>query len=291
MTDKLSQALTKAQQSTFDALCDSFNTPIVMADISDLISVYNSVDSSRHVPPAVKVAKWITSMVNIFGLNGSSTPDENVTGWSGISIPESAAPIVYPLSHLRDEIRSKIRSPEGISPEDLEITQKVNQFLPGNRGPDVEPYADIASRFAFDVSHLSFSSSVSKDILKLCDRLRDVDLWNQGIYLEDRDGGLPALVRPITRELIATRQEKEERELQKQRAKDVREREAAAKADKGRLSHLDMFRTEEYSAWDEEGLPLKDAQGEEVTKSKGKKLRKDWERQKKLHEAWVKNNA
>lgn len=47
-----------------------------------------------------------------------------------------------------------------------------------------------------------------------------------------------------------------------------------------------MFRTEEYSEWDQEGLPLKDKEGVELTKSRTKKLKKDWERQKKLHEAW-----
>ena len=48
-----------------------------------------------------------------------------------------------------------------------------------------------------------------------------------------------------------------------------------------------MFRTNEFSAWDDEGLPTRDAAGEEVTKSRAKKLRKDWERQKKAHEAWL----
>ena len=99
----------------------------------------------------------------------------------------------------------------------------------------------------------------------------------------------------MTRELRAAKegakQEREERERQKQKAKEEREKEAAEKADKGRLSHLVMFKTEEYSAWDEKGIPTKDAKGEEINKSKGKKLTKDWERQKKLHEAWAKTNG
>ena len=51
-----------------------------------------------------------------------------------------------------------------------------------------------------------------------------------------------------------------------------------------------MFRTNEYSAWDDEGVPTRDAAGEELTKSRAKKIRKDWERQKKLHEAWLATN-
>jgi cysteinyl-tRNA synthetase len=54
---------------------------------------------------------------------------------------------------------------------------------------------------------------------------------------------------------------------------------------------LEMFRTSEFSAWDADGLPTADAEGKEVAKSRSKKLRKDWERQKKLHEAWSAQQA
>lgn len=57
------------------------------------------------------------------------------------------------------------------------------------------------------------------------------------------------------------------------------------KTEKSRLSLLGMIRTNENSAWDDEGLPTRDAAGDEITKSRAKKLKKDWERQKKLHEA------
>ena len=95
----------------------------------------------------------------------------------------------------------------------------------------------------------------------------------------------------MTRELQAARDEKEEKERVKQKAKDEREKEEKARADKGKLSHLEMFRTSEYSEWDTDGLPIKDSEGKEINKSRGKKLKKDWERQKKLHEAWKKANT
>ena len=49
-----------------------------------------------------------------------------------------------------------------------------------------------------------------------------------------------------------------------------------------------MFRTEEFSAWDEDGLPTKDKEGADVPKSKTKKFKKEWEKQKKLHEEYLK---
>jgi cysteinyl-tRNA synthetase len=42
-----------------------------------------------------------------------------------------------------------------------------------------------------------------------------------------------------------------------------------------------------YADWDAEGVPTKLADGSEVPKSQAKKLKKDWERQKKLHEEWL----
>lgn len=53
------------------------------------------------------------------------------------------------------------------------------------------------------------------------------------------------------------------------------------------VSPQEMFRNqpELYSLFDEDGIPTHDAAGEKVSKSAGKKLRKDWEKQKKLFES------
>ncbi|KAL9104534.1 MAG: hypothetical protein Q9187_008887 [Circinaria calcarea] len=289
-SQKLAEALGKAQLETYNALCDSFNTPSAMTKISELISTYNTADKSQRDEQRTKdVAKWVTSMVNIFGLNGSASAADSTIGWSGISIPEAAVPFIYPLSEVRDELRRKTRSAKGITPTDIN-TQQLHELLSTHN--EAEPYTSIVSNFVKEIDALAASNTnISRDILQRCDRLRDVDLWNHGIYLEDREGDQPALVRLVSRELLAARHEKEDRERQKQKAKVDREKEVAFKAEKGSLSHLDMFRTKEYSAWDADGLPTMDASGEEITKSRSKKLRKDWERQKKLHDAWSKSQS
>ena len=57
--------------------------------------------------------------------------------------------------------------------------------------------------------------------------------------------------------------------------------------DKASVSPLEMFKNKElYSEWDEQGIPLKDKDGNDVTKSMTKKLKKQWEQQKKLHEEY-----
>ena len=288
---KLHEVLEGAQKAAHDALCDSFNTPTAMASISDIISIYNAADKrSISKDLTLAIAKWVSSMVNIFGLNGNVLADEPAIGWSGISIPEEAKPFIYLLSSMRDDLRKKAKSQDGLTfGEILAIKDEASVGVISTHVKS--PYTETVSRFVFDLDATVKSDNLAKDVLKLCDRLRDTYLWDLDIYLQDRDDDRPALIRPVTRELRAAKQERQDRESQRQQAKVDREKEAAAKAERGRLSHLEMFRTSEYSAWDTDGLPVRDAEGDEITKSKAKKLRKDWERQKKLHEVWLKSNG
>ncbi|KAJ5573858.1 uncharacterized protein N7459_008285 [Penicillium hispanicum] len=267
-------------------LCDSFNTLGAMTAISELITKYNSADKAALNPKDVEAAaRWVTSMVNIFGLNGTAAADSTEIGWSGIDVPEEAKPFLYPLSAIRDTLRQAARSKEGISSKDIEEALK-QESAPTDVSESAKPYAEVLSNFKTKVGSLESSDSIGKEVLALCDRLRDVDLFDIGVYFEDREN-LPALVRPVTREMIQAREEKEARALKKQQEKHLKEQEALKRLEKGKLSHLEMFRTNEYSAWDDEGMPTRDAAGEEITKSRAKKLRKDWERQKKAHETWL----
>ncbi|KAF7160815.1 hypothetical protein CNMCM5623_006409 [Aspergillus felis] len=283
----LPAALEAAKKATFEHLCDSFNTQGAMWTISELISKYNGADKSTLNPKDVEaVARWVTSMVNIFGLNGSATADSTEIGWSGIDVPEEAKPFLYPLSSMRDSLRQAARAKEGVTADAVAEIVNKGEVPEQDSTESARPYAELLSNFRTKVSSIQQSESLGKEILALCDRVRDIDLFDLGIYLEDREN-LPALVRPVTRELIQAREEKAARARQKQIEKENKEKEALKKMEKGKLSHLEMFRTNEYSAWDEEGLPTRDAAGEEITKSRAKKLRKDWERQKKLHETWL----
>jgi cysteinyl-tRNA synthetase len=263
-----------------------------MNAISELITAFNVIDKQALSPSAVrKCAQWITRMVNTFGLNGATSADSNTIGWSGVSIPEAAKQYVYPLSHLRDELRRRVKSDEDLNLGDIEPL--VTRAKPDADRPtsSSNAYADIADRFARDLEGLSSSKTLAKDVLALCDRLRDTDLWAQGIYLEDRDNDQSALVRPVTKELLAQREAKEERERQRAAAKAEREKEAAARAEKGKMDPRQMFRTNEFTQWDESGVPTHDEQGQELAKSRRKKLQKDWERQMKLHDEWLKKKS
>ena len=262
----------------------SFHTASVMAIINNLITAYNTASKSQATPSAtLAIARWVTSMVNIFGLNGTASPGDMTIGWSGINVPEGAMPLLSSLSRKRDFLRVKAR--DGVSRQDLDPVA-----LPRQSSSDQNQFREVLETFNQDLSRLQASQFLVQDVRQLCDDLRDVHLFDRGVYLEDRENQA-ALIRPVTKELRAARQEREERARQKQRAKEDREKQATSKADKGRLNHREMFRTESYGAWDAEGVPTHEKGGEEVTKSKRKKLQKDWERQKRLHETWLRTNS
>lgn len=97
-------------------------------------------------------------------------------------------------------------------------------------------------------------------------------------------------------ELLRARQEK----LDVAAAKAARKAASAAAAEqaqqarvaKSKISPRDMFKPPHvdqgvWSEWDADGIPVKDGSGEEVSKAKGKKMRKEWEAQKKLHDGYL----
>lgn len=48
-----------------------------------------------------------------------------------------------------------------------------------------------------------------------------------------------------------------------------------------------MFFAKDYSEYDAEGLPLKDAKGKELSESIRNKLKKEWNKQDGVHKKWL----
>ncbi|KAK2880141.1 hypothetical protein FQN49_000520 [Arthroderma sp. PD_2] len=288
--EELAIALKAAQDGVYKHLCDSFNTAGAMYAISELITKFNNTnDAALSVQNTQAVAKWLTSMVNIFGLNASAGPDSKEIGWYGVEIHDDAKPYVYPLSSIRDSLRQTAIAKTGLTSDTVKslVEEGRKSMKPELLDPQLtNAFKDVFNNFCSSATSIAESNTMSKEILDLCDTLRNTSLFDLGVYLEDR-ADLPARVRPVTRDLLQARQEAETRARQKQLEKEAREKEALEKAAKGKISPLEMFKTDEYSAWDEDGLPLKDAKGEEITKSQKKKVKKEWDRQKKAHETWL----
>lgn len=181
------------------------------------------------------------------------------------------------------------------------------------------PYLGVLSSFRDDVRQLAIGKgdTALKDILALCDKLRDSDLVPLGVALDDQEGkptlihtlsiSLPyhvgiypdgkALVKLVSpAQLIKAREEKraimDEKAAKKAAAIQAEQQKRLQKIEKGRVSPKDMFKPPnvpkgKYSSWDESGIPLTDGEGKELSKNQAKKVLKDHTDQGKLHDEFL----
>ena len=97
-------------------------------------------------------------------------------------------------------------------------------------------------------------------------------------------------------ELIKARDEKraqaEAKAARKAAAVEAERQKRLAALEKGRVPPQELFRPPNvpegtYGSWDENGIPLTDGEGKELSKSAGKKALKEWTLQKKRHEEFL----
>ncbi|KAK6354541.1 hypothetical protein TWF696_003684 [Orbilia brochopaga] len=257
----LYQDFDNAKSAYHQALCDSINTAGALNAILDLISkanVYMSATNSYiSVATLATIARWITKQVHMFGLD-SQPLTQNAIGWSDESVEGTEA----------------------------------------NKETIAMPYVRLLSTFRDSVRAIAMEEKATpagKALLGLCDKIRNDDLPALGVSLDDRTGGA-ALIKFVSAEqLLEEKRAKEEKAAERERNKEElrRQKEKAdlEKLEKGKLSPFTMFKegpgSEEWGAWDEEGVPTTDKNGEPVTKSRTKTLKKQWAAQKKAHEQYL----
>ncbi|WFD27467.1 cysteine--tRNA ligase [Malassezia nana] len=156
------------------------------------------------------------------------------------------------------------------------------------------PFVRVLSSFRDRVRQLARSQAPASELLQLADTLRDVDLVDLGVALEDQEDGQALFKFVPAEQLRAQRAERERAQAEKAERKAAAAAAAAAKRreqlEKGRVAPAAMFQPPHcdlYSAWDELGLPTADKEGEALAKKRRKNLEKERERQVKLHEAFL----
>lgn len=304
-SEGLSASLEKAQSEMKAVLSDSFNTPRAMQLLYELIKEANihitTHKSNMDVGGLEAIARWITKMVGIFGLDANATAPYNGLGWASSAASKNQTPkeTAKPFAAVFQTVKSEVESLNLHSDVlDQLLTANVNGEFDalvsaGKTDPEqlVMPYLRSVSKIRDEIRKLAPSSLSKKQILALSDRIRDDDLTNLGVYLDDRGDEQGALIKFVPKEeLLAQREEKaaKEREklAQKEAAKLAREKLEREKEEKAKLKPDDMFRDDRFTEWDAEGIPTRTKDGEEVTKSARKKMEKEWKNQKKIHDAW-----
>ncbi|KAF8499666.1 tRNA synthetases class I (C) catalytic domain-containing protein [Russula emetica] len=256
----LTNELYQAQDRFREALCDSFDTPSAVNVLRDLVSRTNVYINSRanelDVKVVERIARWVGNMLRMFGL-GEGDPSE--LGWGQVS---------------------------------QDGTTSVN------REEGVMPYLRVLSSFRDGIRQLAISKGdgAAKEILALCDKLRDSDLVPLGVALDDQEDGkaLVKLVDPT--ELIRTREEKraqvEAKAAKKAAAQELERQKKLQKLERGSVPPERLFKPPNvpegvYGSWDDRGLPLTDGEGKELSKNHTKRVQKEWEAQKRLHEEYL----
>ncbi|EJS42071.1 YNL247W [Saccharomyces arboricola H-6] len=247
---------TDSESKVHFAFCDNLSTPVVLKTLSELVTKSNTyistAGSALKIEPLIAICNYVTKILRILGF--PSRPDN--LGWVAQA------------------------GPNGESFGSLEDT--------------VMPYVRCLSIFRDEVRSLAIKNAESKEYLQLTDKIRNEDLLNLNVALDDRNGQ-SALIKFLTNdekseivrlneEKLANEQAKRQKKLEQQKLREKKENERKHKA---QTKPHDMFKNVSlYSAWDEQGLPTKDKEGNEITKSMTKKLKKQWEQQKKLHDEY-----
>ncbi|KAJ2902211.1 hypothetical protein MKZ38_000945 [Zalerion maritima] len=303
----LMEGLEQAKKDLHAALVNSFDTPRTMSVVLGLIKDTN-IHIREHKSDAdfgsiETIARWITKIVGILGLDGNAKPPYEGLGWAA-SLGEIVDPndAVKPYEDVlenvkKDVLKLNIESNEVKSLLLLSPDQEFRQLVDAGT-KDVEqlalPHVRAVSRLRDEMRRIAptTAAETKKSILSLSDRIRDYDLTNLGVYLDDRTDGQPSLVKFVPAvDLIAAREEKAAKDAERARAKEAAKRkqaaEEAARWEKAKLSPTDMFKADDrFSAWDGEGMPTKMKDGSDMPKSQMKKLKKEWDRQKKLHDEY-----
>ena len=160
----------------------------------------------------------------------------------------------------------------------------------GDAGKNAEeilsPFMDIITKFRHEVKNAIVVEKDEKKILKLCDQLRDETLPELGVRIEDK-GNEGSLWKFFDKEQYKKEKEKE-KEL-KENKKKQKEEEAKQREMKLSMTAKEYYATmtDKYSAFDEEGIPIKNAKGNDISKEQYNKLKKEFAKHDKQHQKWL----
>lgn len=314
---------------------------VILRLVRDANIYMNDKTAEPSLQVLESVARWVTKIVGILGLDAGAQPPYTGLGWAAAASTAHLDPrsAVQPYAAAYATVKADVQA--------LNLSEPSLQTLLAEQAPDAEfealeeagerdverlalPYLRATSRLRDALRALvgaaALEPAAKQAVLVLSDRIRDYDLTDLGVQLDDQTDK-PSLIKFVpAAKLVAAREEKaallaekarakEEGELQSLRlhhatshpqhvatrsylsdrftdvdnhiARKAREKAEEEKWAKAKVAPQDMFKGDaKYAEWDADGLPTRLADGGEVPKSQGKKLRKDWERQKKLHDEY-----
>lgn len=234
----LSAELEQAKQEFEAAMTtESSDTPRAMLVIFKLVKTANAHltdNKEADLAGLEALARWITKVVGIFGLDSHAKEPYNGIGWTAAIVADvepkvAVEPYIAILNKAKLDVSGLSVENDAISSLLKENPTAEFESLATSGSRDIEqlalPYVRTVSKLRDELRRIASSQSpkAKKDILALTDRIRDQDLTNLGVYLDDRPDNQPSLIKFIpTVELIAAREEKLAREAEKAKKEEAR---------------------------------------------------------------------
>jgi cysteinyl-tRNA synthetase len=153
----------------------------------------------------------------------------------------------------------------------------------------ITPLMNILTKFRDDIKLAAGNGP--KEIFNLCDQLRDVALPELGIRLEDKGKDKPSIWKKEDPEKL--KMEIASKGEEKKRKEEEKKKKAAEELKKKMTPASEYFKqmTDNYSQFDEQGIPTHNAAGKELSKETISKLKKDYAKQDKIHKKWLETEA
>lgn len=228
-------------------------------------SVHDALCDSIDTPTVMRHLRGLVSACNVYVDEGSSN----------VHLLETISLYVTKMLKIFGAIPSNMSIGFPVEDEGIDMESAVI------------PFASLLSDFREEVRQISLQEK-SQQLLALCDNLRDERLPGLGVLMEDQGGrrvlkyvGKEFALKEKEKKALALAEKQRNKDEQKKKEEELkRAREAAAA-----IPPEDLFRsqTQKYSQFDEKGIPTHDVQGQPITDSQKKKLRKQWQVQEKKY--------
>jgi cysteinyl-tRNA synthetase len=223
----LIEELEQAKKDVDAALRNSFDTPGAMQVILRLVRDANIYMNDKSGEPSLQaleaVARWVTKIVGIFGLDASAQPPYDGLGWAAAGAASTAnldpRAAVQPYAAAYAKVKADVQA--------LNLTEASVQNLLEQQNPEAEfaeleksgerdieklalPYLRATSRLRDELRAIAagLEPQAKKAVLALSDRIRDYDLTDLGVQLDDQ-ADKPSLIKFVpAAKLVAAREEK-----------------------------------------------------------------------------------